>query len=809
MVDKLSNLSIIVGFELLYYLYIAKYPAEIPAGASSRSRKILRNFSPDSAMKGVILETTLNHIFQQLPDSRAKYQFEKAIASFKQQGFELPPGYQFNKEAPSYSEALVLLKEVEQAVEQKMKLIAQNLLAYRQIAYNQGIDTFDFLWTDVDLKRFQFEQAFQPVKAHPADEFQLTDAEPQPAGVEETDDRQSAEADSETPASQQFWEYELPNDTEGQIGRILLVVGILLSSFLNSSQDLTNQQTRLEMTPVEFALLPIQQLLLFGLGALASEPQNSEGVLAERSPNGVSSASVNSAGVSSAHSNPARLGAASLQIGPIASANTLSDSASASGLGIGAAVPTSRVNALNSERKPSDDGNDASSAKKQTVESREDIDRKTSGNDLDDFNNLVSTPEEEVLDRAPIKDINIGDINLEDINPDFEKPGIVRKIGSINIKKVNLEDINPDDAPSNDKLSNDQPDDQPDDKPPAGGSPVNPSKPSDSGSGGLEELPDSEPNEQPKSDRLVPESGNGSGTHHGARRDDEVSRDLPSDGEKNRDLKDGGHILPISSQDTVRIRNFDGTGRGVSPDEATIANVDTLKFRGAGLSAKNLILTQNGSDLAIAFEGKSQPLVILEHFNLEDLDNLTEATWASETIGNILFDGQTEIQDSFDVLNADEQRTAVYRANTITFLNDLNNTTQGLDDSDDVINGQGGNDVLTGRSGNDLLRGGQGNDTLLGGDGDDVLVGGFGKDILNGGEGRDRFVLSPGGTGTIQDFHIGSDRIQLTEGILPSQLHIVQDGNNTRIDFNQQTLAVLINVQANVFSAHAQTLFIV
>ncbi|MEH2319632.1 beta strand repeat-containing protein, partial [Nostoc sp.] len=71
----------------------------------------------------------------------------------------------------------------------------------------------------------------------------------------------------------------------------------------------------------------------------------------------------------------------------------------------------------------------------------------------------------------------------------------------------------------------------------------------------------------------------------------------------------------------------------------------------------------------------------------------------------------------------------------------------GFDNSDDVINGQGGNDIIDGKSGNDLLRGSVGNDTLIGGIGDDVLLENSdltGDNLLSGGDGND--ILSTSGT---------------------------------------------------------------
>ena len=263
-------------------------------------------------------------------------------------------------------------------------------------------------------------------------------------------------------------------------------------------------------------------------------------------------------------------------------------------------------------------------------------------------------------------------------------------------------------------------------------------------------------------------------------------------------------LTPQSGQ--VTISNFGGVGTGVTPASAVLAEVDTLKFEGAGLTPENMQLTQIGKDLLITFAGVPTLQVKLQNFALENLDNLTTATWASATTGNILFDGQNAIADSFDVINADQDLAVVLRPNAVTYLNDRDNFTQGFEQSDDQIHGQGGNDTLSGLSGNDTLDGGDGNDLLLGGAGNDILVGGAGDDTLVGGTGSDRFVLKPNmGVDVIEDFQVGVDRIQLADGLNPAHLAIVQDGNNTRIEFNQQPLAILVGVQATRLTATPST----
>ncbi|MEH1835587.1 MAG: calcium-binding protein [Nostoc sp.] len=192
----------------------------------------------------------------------------------------------------------------------------------------------------------------------------------------------------------------------------------------------------------------------------------------------------------------------------------------------------------------------------------------------------------------------------------------------------------------------------------------------------------------------------------------------------------GGFAPPYLSEGTDTITDFGGIGQGINPTAAVIAEVDTIKFQGDGLTARNLLLTQNGKNLEITFE-ETQPIakVILQNFKLENLENL-KASGAKPAIGNILFDGQTSITDSFNVLDANSTDTSIGIKNTVTFLNDLDNNITGLDNSDDVVNGQGGNDKINGLSGNDLLRGDAGNDTLVGGAGNDTLVDGAGNNTL-------------------------------------------------------------------------------
>uniref|UniRef100_A0A7C3PDL9 Calcium-binding protein n=1 Tax=Oscillatoriales cyanobacterium SpSt-418 TaxID=2282169 RepID=A0A7C3PDL9_9CYAN len=228
---------------------------------------------------------------------------------------------------------------------------------------------------------------------------------------------------------------------------------------------------------------------------------------------------------------------------------------------------------------------------------------------------------------------------------------------------------------------------------------------------------------------------------------------------------------------TTTIANFGGVGRGDRPSPAVIAEADTLVFQGADLIARNLLLDQVGSDLQLTFEGVPNTTVVLKDFALENLDNLRTSNGASVNLANIFFNGDTSIRDSFDVFDANSTRTSVFRTNTVTFLNDLNNVVRGFDGAD-VINGQGGNDTLYGLEGNDLLRGGIGNDLLYGDAGNDRLVGGLGADqfVFRTGE---PFEAGDLGIDTIVDFNgAEGDKIALRRRTFASLSSPVGNGLN-------------------------------
>ncbi|WP_144875156.1 calcium-binding protein, partial [Hyella patelloides] len=125
----------------------------------------------------------------------------------------------------------------------------------------------------------------------------------------------------------------------------------------------------------------------------------------------------------------------------------------------------------------------------------------------------------------------------------------------------------------------------------------------------------------------------------------------------------------------------------------------------------------------------------------------------------------------------------------------------GEDGGNDMIYGGHGDDTIDGKGGNDTLRGEGGNDYIIGNTGNDIIRGGYGDDTLAGGDlfsdgGRDVFVLADKGTDVILDFHVESDFIMLPEAISFEQLSITQDRQDTLIDFEDSTMAVLRDVDS-------------
>ena len=131
-----------------------------------------------------------------------------------------------------------------------------------------------------------------------------------------------------------------------------------------------------------------------------------------------------------------------------------------------------------------------------------------------------------------------------------------------------------------------------------------------------------------------------------------------------------------------------------------------------------------------------------------------------------------------------------------------------------MVNAKGGDDLIYGGDGADYIDGNAGNDSLYGEGDDDYILGNIGDDLIDGGAGDDTlvgddfyreggsdiFVLATEGTDVIVDFEVDNDLIELPATISFGQLTINQDRQDTLIDYQSETLAVLRDVSADTIT---------
>ncbi len=113
--------------------------------------------------------------------------------------------------------------------------------------------------------------------------------------------------------------------------------------------------------------------------------------------------------------------------------------------------------------------------------------------------------------------------------------------------------------------------------------------------------------------------------------------------------------------------------------------------------------------------------------------------------------------------------------------------------SDDVLEGRGGNDRLSGEGGNDLVSGGDGNDTLNGGAGPDTVQGGNGNDTMTASVGGDSFS---GGAG--DDSMEGGTSIDRFFGGPGADSTDARDGNAELVDCGTEVDFADVDLRDNV-----------
>jgi Ca2+-binding RTX toxin-like protein len=113
--------------------------------------------------------------------------------------------------------------------------------------------------------------------------------------------------------------------------------------------------------------------------------------------------------------------------------------------------------------------------------------------------------------------------------------------------------------------------------------------------------------------------------------------------------------------------------------------------------------------------------------------------------------------------------------------------------SDDTLEGRGGNDRISGEGGNDLVSGGDGDDTLNGGAGPDTVSGGNGNDTMTGSVGTDAFS---GGAGN--DTMEGGTSIDRFSGGAGADSVDARDGNAEPVACGTEVDSVDVDLRDNV-----------
>ena len=211
----------------------------------------------------------------------------------------------------------------------------------------------------------------------------------------------------------------------------------------------------------------------------------------------------------------------------------------------------------------------------------------------------------------------------------------------------------------------------------------------------------------------------------------------------------GDDMLDGGNGDDTYIFNL-GDGNDVIKDAR---GNDTLRF-GAGITADNITIEANATDMFIRFES-GEVLTI---------DNWYSGN--SSRIENIVFDDGSSLDTAQIIAQMDITGS----------------------DGDDVINhryqihNQGVNYAL-----------GDGNDTLNAGGGDDVLNGGLGDDMLDGGNGDDTYIFNLGdGNDVIKDSR-GNDTLRFGAGITADNITIEANATDMFIRFESGEVLTIDN----------------
>ncbi|MEM9924573.1 MAG: hypothetical protein AAF915_12620 [Cyanobacteria bacterium P01_D01_bin.50] len=299
------------------------------------------------------------------------------------------------------------------------------------------------------------------------------------------------------------------------------------------------------------------------------------------------------------------------------------------------------------------------------------------------------------------------------------------------------------------------------------------------------------------------------------------SRAVNLDGD-NITLNNSGEIFGIGDQRNGTVY-IDGTGDNITVNNRSNGVIDAGEGNGgSGYSvqvgassedalSENINLFNEG---VIQGRGNTNVPAGVRFFNgsgedvatvTGDITNTGNAVIASETAAGILI-------ESGVAFNGTITNDGIIRGG-----NDLAIDATGSQGEIKVINngilegavklGEGNDSFLSNSSVGVLVDGGGGNDTITGGSGDDTLVGGAGNDILTGNGGSDTFVFSTGSdVDIIQNFEVSNDLLDVAglfgdiDQILGAGGAASQNGNDTLIDFGNNDLVTLVNVNVDTLS---------
>ena len=253
-------------------------------------------------------------------------------------------------------------------------------------------------------------------------------------------------------------------------------------------------------------------------------------------------------------------------------------------------------------------------------------------------------------------------------------------------------------------------------------------------------------------------------------------------------VSDGNGGISNSATATVLVRAVSEGERIVGTNESERLTGTTGDDRIIGRGGNDTLLGNAGDDQLLGGDGRDRLL------GGEGDDQLIGGNDNDRLLGNAGEDRLVGGNGNDRLVGGADNDILLGGADNDTLLGGSGDDRLVGNAGEDRLLGAGGEDALRGGDGNDQLLGGSGNDRLQGQDGDDLLSGGQGNDFLSGGQGKDTFVIALGeGTDTISDFVVGMDSIRL-EGVSLGAIEITQNGRNSFIVFEGETLAQLRGV---------------